>query len=104
LSRKIIIYLKIDFLKDSGTVILTIKKGYNMNQEIFQKFMSLLCQLSPENLCCDGEASQAYIKQKLSKINKEWKALEKELGRKVSENEIWAGNPAKFIRKINDNQ
>jgi len=62
-----------------------------MNEkEIMEKFINLACDLSPENLSCDGEAPQSYIRQKLSRINKEWKALEKELGRKMGEDEVWA--------------
>lgn len=58
--------------------------------DILESFMDLTCRLSPENLCCDGLASKTYINQKLRQINKEWKALEKKMGRKVTEDEIWA--------------
>ena len=51
--------------------------------------MDLACRLSPENLACDGEASSSYIKKELRDIRKEWKALEKRVGFKVSENDIW---------------
>lgn len=57
--------------------------------EILAKFVDLLCRMSPENLSCDGMASKAYMKQKVSQINKEWKELEIEFGRKVTEDEAW---------------
>lgn len=60
-----------------------------IESKIFEDFLDLSSQLSPENLCCDGEASQSYIRQKLRRINKEWKALEKQIGRKVTETEVW---------------
>jgi len=66
--------------------------------EIMRDFDGLECELSPENLCCDGEASQGYINQKMRDINKRWKALEKELGRLVSEGDAYnyfKANPKK---------
>ena len=58
-------------------------------KEIFNDFAGLACRLSPENLCCDGEISQAEVNRRLRQINKEWKALEKELGRTVSEDQAY---------------
>jgi hypothetical protein len=58
-----------------------------------EQFLDLACKLSPENLCCDGEASPAYVKQQYRKLTAQWKRLEKEVGRKVTENEIWSGTP-----------
>jgi len=60
-----------------------------MNKEIKDKFSRLACQLSPENLWCDGEASPTYVKRKYKELMKEWEKLEKEVGRKVSEEETW---------------
>lgn len=60
-----------------------------MSHEVFEKFLDLSSQLSPENLCCDGEASQSYVRQKLRRINKEWKELEKQVGHRVTEDEVW---------------
>jgi hypothetical protein len=59
-------------------------------KEIHERFINLACDLSPENLSCDGEASQSYITQKIGRINREWKALEKQIGRTVTEDEVWA--------------
>lgn len=57
-------------------------------EEIFQEFISLTCELSGENLHCDGEASPAQVKKKLTIIKGTWAELEKKLGRKVSEAEV----------------
>ena len=29
-----------------------------MSEEMYQRFFELSCDLSPENLCCDGECSK----------------------------------------------
>lgn len=61
------------------TVILTVDQK--------KKFRSLLESLSPENLSCDGYLSKSRIIQKSRKLRKEWKQLEKEVGRKVEQEE-----------------
>lgn len=58
-------------------------------KEILNDFAGLACRLSPENLCCDGEISRAEVNRRLRQIQKGWKALEKELGRVVSEDQVW---------------
>ncbi len=50
-----------------------------------KEFQSLASQLSPENLHCDGEITRAQAQTKYRRIMKRWRALEKALGRKVSE-------------------
>ena len=60
-----------------------------INKRMFDKFMDLSCQLSPENLCCDGEASEAQINRTIREIKKQWKELESKIGRKVTQDEIW---------------
>ena len=38
---------------------------HNMNEEAAQKlFQRIDCDLSPENLCCDGELSPAKVRRK----------------------------------------
>lgn len=54
-----------------------------------EKFLNLACQLSPENLTCDGELSQRQVRARYSALTKEWKCLEKQVGRKVTEDEVW---------------
>ena len=58
------------------------------NDEIMNKLAILVGQLSPENLYCDGEISHSQAMTKLKQIRKEWKALEKELGRTITEDEV----------------
>jgi len=53
-----------------------------------QKFEVLVSELSPENLCCDGELSNQQVVHKLEGIRVEWQQLERLAGRRVSESEI----------------
>ena len=61
-----------------------------LSNELLPRFLSLASQLSPENLHCDGEISRAAAHRKYVKLRKEWNRLEKEAGRIVSEDEVWA--------------
>jgi hypothetical protein len=56
-------------------------------QEIF---MGLACRLSPENLSGDGEYSRAEVTRRLAAIRLEWARAERAVGRKVTEDEVWA--------------
>ena len=58
-------------------------------QEIMENFLDLACALSPENLTCDGELSRSSIDKRYASIMAEWKRLEKSVGRKVTEDEVW---------------
>jgi hypothetical protein len=51
--------------------------------EIMVYFENLRCELSPENLSCDGEASASQVRNRLHDIKTCWKELEAKLGRKV---------------------
>lgn len=57
--------------------------------EIESEFAGLVCDLSPENLTCDGECSTAEVNRRLSAIKKRWRELEKEYGKMVSEDEAY---------------
>lgn len=59
-----------------------------LSTELTKSFEDLACRLSPENLACDGEIPQWQVKIRLRKIQAEWKALENEAGRRVSEMEF----------------
>jgi hypothetical protein len=61
-----------------------------MDKDIFDRFFSLACALSPENLNEDGEISMARAARKYNRLMKEWRTLENHIGRSVSEHEIWA--------------
>ena len=54
-----------------------------------RRFVELACSLSPENLSCDGELSRSQVQAKYRRLDKEWKKIEAEVGRKVSEDEAW---------------
>ena len=57
--------------------------------EFFKHFDKILCDLSPENLCCDGEISASAARKKASGLHAEWRELERLFGRKVTEDEIY---------------
>lgn len=59
-----------------------------MDATLQTRFEALCNQLSPENLCCDGELSPAQVRARRASINREWRELEKEAGRKVTQEEI----------------
>lgn len=58
-----------------------------LNIETKEKFINLVSELSPENLTCDGELSGSVVREKRRQINSEWKELEIQIGRRVSETE-----------------
>jgi hypothetical protein len=60
-----------------------------LTPSIKESFVGLACDLSPENLCCDGEATRAQISRRRSDIMTKWAALEARAGRKVSEEDAW---------------
>jgi len=59
-----------------------------LTKEQQEKFVNLACALSPENLSCDGELSRAETTRRYNRLMKQWKALEKIVGREVSEHEV----------------
>jgi rubrerythrin len=52
-------------------------------------FSRLCTELSPENLHCDGEISRTAAMKKYRNLMAEWKEIEKSLGRKVTEDEVY---------------
>ena len=60
-----------------------------LTNELRSKFCDLAGELSPENLSCDGELSRWQVTVKERRIRKEWASLEKQAGRKVTEDEVW---------------
>lgn len=57
-------------------------------KECWEMLGQLACELSPENLCCDGELSGAAVAKKRKDILGAWKYLEGILGRKVDEDQV----------------
>jgi hypothetical protein len=58
-------------------------------QEIIKDLQRVECNLSPENLHCDGEISLTEARRKERVLNKMRKALVKELGREPTDAELW---------------
>jgi predicted transcriptional regulator len=56
--------------------------------DLKRKFSSLASALSPENLSCDGELSRQQVQRKKAALMKQWGALEREAGRRVTETEV----------------
>jgi hypothetical protein len=73
--------------KISEATMPTIKleKLHKLNPEVAQEFEDLCCELSPENLSCDGEASNASVARTYKYLKFKWKQLEKQIGFKVEE-------------------
>jgi hypothetical protein len=59
-------------------------------QECKPLFARLAGDLSPENLCCDGELPAAQVRAKARHLNACWKELEGIFGREVDEGEVWS--------------
>lgn len=62
--------------------------------EIIRDLQSIECQLSPENLHCDGEISPSDARAKERKLLAKQKALIKELGRQPTDQELWNYQPS----------
>jgi hypothetical protein len=60
-----------------------------LTPELMREFMGILNALSPENLMCDGERPLAVARRIERALKARWKALEAELGRTVTEDEVW---------------
>lgn len=71
-----------------------------IDDSVMQQFFDLECQLSPENLHCDGEISRTEAQRKYVRLQKEWKVLEKTAGRKMESEEIWKWSEIQRARKI----
>ncbi len=57
------------------------------DDEILEDFRRVYCDLSPENLSCDGELAPSAVRARATVLHNKLKALAKELGRMVSEEE-----------------
>lgn len=64
------------------------QKG-ELTSDAKREFLSLVGQMSPENVSWDGERSASETRVALSNLNKRWRELEIEIGRKVSESEAF---------------
>lgn len=48
--------------------------------EIMEELRGIECELSPENLCMDGEASPSYVRRRFQQLTKAKAKLVAELG------------------------
>lgn len=60
-----------------------------MTDDQKDQFIRLVCALSPENLSCDGELSYRQIRERETSLRNQWETLEIQVGRKVSEDEVY---------------
>ena len=58
-------------------------------REVLDEIRNVHCQLSPENLSCDGEATRAQTRQRERVLLAALRRLESELGRKPTQHELW---------------
>jgi hypothetical protein len=54
----------------------------------WQDLLELSVRLSPENLTCDGELRGKQVVARAAEIKKEWRAIEKAVGRTITEAEV----------------
>ena len=64
------------------------KRG-KQEARIMEQFGYLVNRLSPENLHCDGEISAAQAAKRKAQIMREWAELERQLGRKMTEEDVY---------------
>lgn len=57
---------------------------------VLKEIARVYSSLSPENLFCDGEISVSAGRRRAAVLNRQLRALFKEFGRKVSENEAFS--------------
>jgi hypothetical protein len=57
--------------------------------ELLEELRTVECELSPENLHCDGEITLAAAKRKKKRLNARRAQLVKQLGREPTEHELW---------------
>lgn len=71
---------------NAAQLALPVKRPDNV---ILDEISGIYSDLSPENLTCDGELSQSQVMRRGAALNHKLRACFMELGRKVSEEEIW---------------
>ena len=57
--------------------------------EVLVEIRNIYCQLSPENLSCDGELSRTEVRRRSSALESRLRSCFQELGREVSESEAF---------------
>jgi len=57
--------------------------------EVMEDFLTLVYNLSPENLSCDGELSPQEVEMRARQINVSWKKLEKEINSSMTQDSVY---------------
>mgnify|MGYP000969936752 CR=1 FL=1 len=60
----------------------------SISAELWEEFRKLVLASEPDAVWMDGEATQEEAEAKLREIAQQWKELEMQVGRKVTEDEI----------------
>jgi len=66
----------------------------SLDDDLMRQFAELANALSPEQLDCDGEVPPREVKRRRARLQRQWRALERQAGRVVTEDEVWAWNNA----------
>jgi hypothetical protein len=64
------------------------------DDDLMRQFAEIAYALSPEQLDCDGEVPPREVKRRRARLQRQWRALERQAGRVVTEDEVWAWNNA----------
>lgn len=72
-----------------ATVKAYLGKNKRTDEEILKELRGVENGLSPENLCCDGEASATYVQRMSAALNAQKRTLIAELGRTPSDKELY---------------
>jgi hypothetical protein len=65
------------------------KMTAEQENDLMDSFFRVSMAMEPENLYCDGEVSHAEAMRKLKSLQRTWANLEKQIGRRVTENEVY---------------
>ncbi len=68
---------------------------FDEDNGIIEEILNCYCGLSPENLCCDGEASPSWVRQQSTILHRKLKHLQAAIDRTVSEDEAIAWSEQK---------
>ena len=60
-----------------------------LTPKLQKRFLDIATALFPENLTCDGELSKNRVAVRRRILLEEWRKLEIDAGRKVTEDEVW---------------
>ena len=67
----------------------TVEQNLVIEKRYLVQFRDLYMRLELENLTCDGELSKSEVARKYKRLMKDWKRLERQVGRTVTDEEIF---------------